>query len=512
MRKKISTKRIIAFALTIAVLVTTAAVISGCKNGNSKDDVLTISILDRGKISASEGNYEENRWTKWIDEESGIDVDWVPIPRNESKQKILALLAAGQAPDLIVEYDQAILTTMVQQGMVMPIDEVIEKYSTEYKKYLADNDDLRDYVTYDGQMYAVTSRRSSDYMLQIGMWIRQDWLDKLGLEMPQTTDDLLKVAKAFRDQDPDGNGKNDTIPISMPNWNQIFPHMFKTKNWYDEGGTLKHGSTTDRYGACVEYIKNLYDEGLVDPEFITDKDYSKAKQNWVTGKSGIMLYTWTEDLNKDLLTNNPKARPEPMACLETEFGLSGFPKLIPNFYVAFNKDMKNPELAMKFIDWMISDGWSTLSYGVEGEHYKLVDGIPQTIDQEKFDTEVAYAYEYPIVSQLDIKPEWVPVMASQDEMSQTLAKLRQKSLEVNMAVDYHEDIPLKPYIEEVENTYNDFVTKRDEICMETIIGGPSKDREWCMKQIKSEWERLGGSQAEKLMNEWWKEWKKTSKR
>lgn len=505
MKKNSVMKKMCAVFAAAAVVCTSFA---GCGGGGDDGSLkLSVSVYDRGKVPSSEGTYESNRWTKWINEQSGIDVSWVPVPRNESRRKLLALLAAGEAPDLIVDYDQTLLSTMVQQGSIMPVDEVIEKYSTTYKDYLEKNPDLKDYVTYDGQMYAITSRRSADQVVSTGMWIRQDWLDKLGLSMPTTTDELLEVARAFRDKDPDGNGVDDTVAISAPYWYEVFPDLFQaTKLWYDEDGTLKFGPTLDRYGESVEYVKTLYDEGLIDREFITDKDNSKQLQSWVTGKAGIFIYNWSETSNKELLQNDPNANPVPMTPPTTKYGQGGIlQETQANMYVAFNKDMKDPETAMKFIDWMLSDGWFTLKFGIEGEHYKLLeDGVPQVTDQDKYDKEVAYAYEYPIVSQWSVKPEWIPEMAAQDEMSQRLAKMRQKSLEVNSAVKFRRDIPAVPNIEEVDNTYSEFVVQRDDIRMQTITGGASKDKTWCMNQLRSEWKRLGGDEAERLMNEWWR--------
>ena len=416
-------KKVISMALLAAMSV---SMLSGC--GRSKtagsDGEISVSIYDRGQVPAEEGSYTNNRWTRYIDEQSGVKVNWVPIPRNEYKQKFNMLVASGEAPDLIVDYDIAMIRNFVQQGVLQPVDDFIESYSTEYKEYLKKHPELKQYTTYDGKMYAITSKRSIDGVINHGVWIRQDWLDKLGLSMPTTDAELLEVARAFQDGDPDGNGVDDTVPMAISNWHEIFPSMYQASNlWYVEDGKVKYGHTLDRYGESLRFLKNAYDENLIDSEFITDKDGTRQKQLWVTGKAGIFTKSWSETDNRELLQNNPEAEPVPMPPVATKYGTNAFwQEEDPYFYVAFNKNMKNPEAAMKLIDWMISDGWKPIKFGIEGEHYRDVNGVPQVIDQDKQKNEVAYAFEYAFVTQWDMKPEWTAAMAAEEDLGEAAGK------------------------------------------------------------------------------------------
>ena len=85
---------------------------------------ITVTVYDRGNVPASEGTIENNRWTRWINENGPVDVTFVAIPRVNPQQKLNTLFASGTAPDLIFEYNPNIKTLLYQQGMVMPLKQL----------------------------------------------------------------------------------------------------------------------------------------------------------------------------------------------------------------------------------------------------------------------------------------------------------------------------------------------------------------------------------------------------
>ena len=122
-----STGRLIGFLL---ILMLVATGFSGCNQKVGQEltttKELTISVYDRGQISSEEGDYNNNRWTRWIKEQTGINVKWIPIPRNDAKQKLSVLVATGEAPDIITEYDQSFIYSLYEQGVLLPLDDYIE--------------------------------------------------------------------------------------------------------------------------------------------------------------------------------------------------------------------------------------------------------------------------------------------------------------------------------------------------------------------------------------------------
>ncbi|MGG1311363.1 extracellular solute-binding protein [Cohnella laeviribosi] len=476
----------------------------------AKKPEISVSIFDRGEVSAEEGSYESNRWTKWINENAPATVKWIPVPRNQSQQKLNTLIAAGEAPDLIWEYDRAYISTLASQGAIQPIDQYIDKYSTSYKAYLQAHPELKPYLTINGKLYAVASVRGIDTIANHGMWIRQDWLDKLGLKTPTTIDELLDAARKFKTDDPDGNGKADTYGIVFnANGYQIMRSLFFTheNQWYLNDGKLEFGRIADRYADVLAFEKTLFDEGLIDQEYITDKNAQRAKQFWTTGKAGIFLGSWDmPNEYSDLKKNDPSAKPVALEPVATPYGKNGlYQENAPYIYVTFNKDMKEQqaEAAVKFLDWMIDKGWQPLKLGEENVHYKLVNGVPQTIDPQKFRQEVFYAREYAVLNQYSPKPEWFPIMAAQDPISQEYAKAKADSLTVAMKNKYRRDIPFNPDLPEANQLISAFSPIAEQIEAKVVTGGAQMTPQAGLDELRKEWKRLGGDNVEKLVQEWY---------
>lgn len=471
---------------------------------------ISVSIFDRGTVPAEEGTYESNRWTKWVNENAPATVKWVPVPRNEAQTKLNTLIASGSAPDLIWEYDRNYIAQLANQGAIQPIDKYLEKYSTSYKDYLKAHPELNSYLSFDGKMYAVASVRGTDSIANHAMWIRQDWLDKLGLKAPTTVDELIAVAKKFKDSDPDGNGKADTVPIVFNgNGTGIMRALFMASEnqWYVNGDKLEFARVTDRFGDSLAFQKQLFDDGLIDKEYITDKNFQKSLQLWTTGKAGIMLGSWNMEAQfTDLKKNVPEAKMTALESVSTKYGKNGlYQEAAPGIFVAFNSNMKEDkiEAAFKFLDWMIDKGWKPLKFGEENVHYKNVNGVPQTIDADKFRKEVSYAQEMPIVSQYGLKPEWFPVMAASDAVSQEYAKEKANSLNVAMKNKFRRDIAYGPSQPEVSQLLATFSPIAQQIEAKVVTGGGSMTAQAGVEELRKEWKRLGGENVEKIVNEWY---------
>ncbi len=467
---------------------------------------INISTFDRGQVSSDEGTYEDNRWVKWIREQSGIDVTIVPVPRNQAQDSLNVLFASGQAPDMVWEYDRAYIGKLVTQGVIQPIGDYIEKYSTSYKKYLQENPDLLPHMTFNGEIYAVTAKRPITAIANHGMWIRQDWLDELKLERPTTVEELVEVAKAFKQRYPD------STPIVGHTTADIYAAMFGAMNflWYLEDGKMQYGATLDRFADVIALEKQVYDLGLVDREYFTDNNNQRAAQLWTTGKAGIYLGQWGNGANdimiQDMLANVPNAKPEPLEMVASKYGKYGaYQESSPNILVAFNKEMKNPKAAIEYLDWLIDKGWYTLAYGEEGVHYKLVDGVPKRLDEDKFNKEVLYAGEYAVVRDQVVKAEDLMVMAADDELSQRIAALKVESLKLTLKNEFRRDIPYQPSFDEI----NEIRATLDKFIRETrataVTQGAKYTGEWAIGEIRKEWDRLGGAKAQEIAQQWYEE-------
>ncbi|CAK4836517.1 unnamed protein product [Aphanomyces euteiches] len=165
----------------------------------------------------------------------------------------------------------------------------------------------------DGKLYGIPVT-TQGYWSAMEMWIRQDWLDKLGLKVPTTTDELMTVAKAFTNDDPDKNGKKDTYGLALSKelenpLNGFFNafHAYP-RNWTtDASGNSVYGSIQPEMKEPLQKLADLYKAGAVDPEFGV-KDLAKMKEFIGSGKAGIVFGNFAFPLSglKPSFANNPE--------------------------------------------------------------------------------------------------------------------------------------------------------------------------------------------------------------
>ena len=173
-------------------------------------------------------DYETNKFTLFLEEKTGIDLTfyYLPYQKDQYTQKVNMMLAANELPDVflglnaVFQNNKLLLTA--KQGLIIPLNELIEEYCVEIYNLWenAMNREVKNIMTLDdGNIYAVP--KYSEYLNGIWpyrMWIYGPWLDKLGLSVPTTTEELYNVLKAFKEMDPNENGKPDEIPlVGAPN-------------------------------------------------------------------------------------------------------------------------------------------------------------------------------------------------------------------------------------------------------------------------------------------------------
>lgn len=518
-------KSVTAF-LAMSLLLT--AVLSGCagkeneetKNvqdgGSQNRGKISVSVYDRGNVPAAEGTIENNRWTKWINENGPVDVEFVAIPRNDSAQKINVLFASESAPDLIFEYSPATKTPLYNQKQLMPIDDMIQKYSTVYKNYLEQYPALKKAAAMsDGKMYQFGKLNSAGPLRAI--IIRADWLQKLNLDVPKTAEDYYKVARAFAEKDPDGNGKNDTYGMALSgDANLTVDQMFQSSSsWLVENNELVYG--WDQIKAKLEFKKRLFDEGIIDKDYMNDNKGAKASQDFVSGKVGIypaLISNWRDFTVKQYATlkkNVPEAKLMAIPYAETTFG-----RFNPTFNnpvqmtAVVNARCKNPEAVMKYVDFISSkDTGLALNYGIEGVHYRMESGKPEIIDAEKHKNEVSYNVDFRMLLGINAMADYAsdtddfnlndPIEKEGYEMYKNALKIYLDTSVPYAELTHSEHMPQLP---------NDLSTINANINMtdffdKAVVSGSSYTVDKAMNDAKAAWEKGGGKQIEDWMKNWY---------
>ncbi|HZG86469.1 extracellular solute-binding protein [Paenibacillus sp.] len=479
---------------------------------------ITVSIYDRGQIPKEEGTYSDNRWTRWINENGPVDVEFVPIPRNESQQKYSMLFASGEAPDLVLEYDNAFVNTLWAQKQLLPLDDLIAEHSTEYKKLLEKFPELKKLATKpDGKMYEIARIMKPEVLGM--MVIRKDWLDKLGLQVPQTIEELYQVADAFANGDPDGNGKKDTFGINLSQHATYYVDaMFQNEMFIVENGELIR--QFDRIKPAYEFKRRLFENNIVDKDFLTDTNGQKAEQDFASGKLGIYLaYSSVISRNFDTLKQNtPGAEIVAMPFPKTEYGQFG-PDFNPPFQLtgSVNAKAKDPVAVMKYIDFMVSE--PTVQYfanGEEGVHYTAsASGCPQPIDREKNKTEMGYINDYKMFMPTYLlktcavnERSLESTNAIDQEWIQIATEAQKLYLDPNRPHPGFTHAKFRPALEKDLNTlFNDGRNTMNEIMAKTIVSGNAYTVDQGVADVVSAWNQAGG----KKLEEWYKNWYQENK-
>ncbi len=346
---------------------------------------ISASILDRGAIAAGDGTYEENRVTQWINDQVadlGIKVNWVPVPRNQSRDKLNAMIAAETAPDLLWEYSRGWVSQLKQQKVILPVNDIIEKYSVDYKEYYNKNKAVIDpYVTMDdGMMYALTSLRAANSLPTAGVWYRKDLLDEAGVQEPKTLEDVIDTVKAVQAKHSDVVG----ISASIHYLNILKGTYGMSTNDQLEDEKLVHAIFTSKYKDCMDMARRFYLENIVDNEYIVDTAMTRQQQLWTSGKAIFKFDSASLPAGSDeLIKANSNVELRPLEPFESQYGKYMLtPQPMARFFINFNAKMNDEkqEAGMKFLDWMLTNGWYTTAFGIEGEQYTLSsNGLRQGI-------------------------------------------------------------------------------------------------------------------------------------
>ncbi|MFC6454659.1 ABC transporter substrate-binding protein [Paenibacillus vulneris] len=245
------------------------------------------------KLTASLQNFGEMAAYKKKEELTGIKVNWTHPPLGQQKDQFNLLVATNDMPDVIY-YNWADAVggpeKMLADGRIIKLNEYIDKYAPNLKKLIESDPEIKKQISLDdGTIYMFPYIRSDAKKLNAtaGLIIRKDWLDKLNLKMPTTIDEWYTVLKAFRENDPNGNGKKDELPFTgnngagnMTRLHDFAPAFGVLGGMQFKDGKIVYGPLQPEYKKFIETMAKWYAEGLIDPEIMTND--SKAFDYKVT--------------------------------------------------------------------------------------------------------------------------------------------------------------------------------------------------------------------------------------
>lgn len=534
------TKRVMALLLT-GTLVT--GILSGCQNsqepsGETKASVPAVTETAKEEAAASkesiasEGDVVDLEM--WVTNNGFLPVEKDSVVYNFYKdligvgitepyvewnggqtygEQLNLRIAAGEMPDIFQPVN-GMETGLAKEGALLDLTDLLPKYAPHLWEYAPEEtwNAVKSYdPTGEGRIYMIPLMIN---YARHGAMIRQDWLDKLNLEMPATQEEFVEVLRAFKTQDPNGNGQADEIPTggrAEARWMDYLFSMYGIAMWegypqwdiYD--GELTYSAVTPNMRDALEFISGLYQEGLLDIEtLINDKAAWDGK---VSSDQVGVFYQWPERsyqyATQIYNATGVKADWTVMPAISAE-GYEGYYTKMPtagiNLVVKATDDQAKIEAVMKVLDALANEEMrDALLLGPEGMHSeKAQDGTLKKLPEDKttqehlmVDPSGGFNNESSVIHQLELNN------TEQDSWAVNKSIQNVKDVQQYAKVIAGDGIPSSVYdgYDDIENRtlYVEYASK--------IIAG-----EWPIEKFDEfveKWYSSGGEEVTKAARQWY---------
>lgn len=309
------------------------------------------------------------------------------------------MIASGDYPDLIMadwthRSDGA--SKYVEMGIILDLAPYLDEYAPNFKAAMENDDEIRVQNTTD-EGYVVMFGMQG--ITHFGLQVRGDWLEKLGIDPPETMEDWYNMLVAFKTQDPNGNGEADEIPLAnyYAGYNTLkyFCGAYKTYDgsnsnpFYVDDGVIKFGPLTEGYKEWITEMAKWYREGLIDPDYLVNTP-EKCDANMLADRIGAIGENTKRVQGKYLdmmVPTNPDFTLDSVVTPAYSDGISYFTGDVYHKNktyrgTAVSATSEHKEIAIKYLDWFYSEpGIMLENYGIEGISYEMIDGKPVYTDE-----------------------------------------------------------------------------------------------------------------------------------
>lgn len=341
-----------------------------------KPVTLSILAIQNGKV------FDEN----WLTFQEAYKDTNVKLESSISKnltdeiQAFNLAVSSGNLPNIISYAYPDKIENLGMSGGMISLNSLIDQHAPNIKAFFEKYPRYKvDAVAADGNIYYIPFYYDWYAMkASQGLFIRKDWLDKLGLKVPETMDDFYKVLKAFKEQDPNGNGKADEIPYferTTEFATKELVGLFGAEyGFYIDNGIVKYGPSQERFKEAMPEVIKWYKEGLIDPEIYTrgfaGRDYM------LRNDIGGVTFDWfasTTAYNNDVDLKKQNEKFEFIAIAPPQYkGKSYAPdaRVTSMGGWGITASTKDPVVAIKYMDYWFSDkGYELYNWGVEGNTF-----------------------------------------------------------------------------------------------------------------------------------------------
>jgi putative aldouronate transport system substrate-binding protein len=496
------------------------------------DPPITVTMVRDmpGGLTFPEGDtLDSNVMTKMLEQKYGIKIvnNWV-TDGAAYYDKLNLSIASGDLPD-IFKVQPTQLKQLIEAGMVADLTDVYKKNITPLadEKLRTDNGVGIASATIDGKLMAIPYITAANEGAQM-IWLRKDWLDNLGLSAPKTMDDVYKISTAFKEKDPDKNGKSDTFGIGF--YSGIFGgfggmtgffnsfHAYKNM-WIKDpkgGNGLVQGNTQPEMKQALAKLQQMYKAGEIDKEFSV-KTADQLLTDIVNDKIGMFFGGFAEPLNKlnKAVTTNPNQVWEmyPLQSVDSKPAMAQVTAM-PGSYWVVNKKSKNPAAVVKMMNMYaesIFGKTADFKYMYDGkfavyqyqdvktfgatknlEHHLAIKEAFSTGNMSKLNPEGKGYFDQVKQYQGGDKSMWRYAKIFGPEGSETV--INKYVSEKLLYYDQFYGIPSELMVDK-NSTLNDLTNAT----FMKILLGESVD---LFDKYVSDWNRLGGNEITKEVNDW----------
>lgn len=338
------------------------------------------SHLGKGKLPDSNDPH-----VRYVAEKTGVEyVLQTTPPGADPAETLNVMIASNDLPDIFRPIG-GVEQTLIQQGGALALDELLPKYAPNvWSNIPKEAWDIVRAASPDGHIYYVPKVYT---IPERAPMIRKDWIDKVGLSVPETKDDYVKLLEAFRDKDPNGNGKADELPTTGREFGKWMDHLFAiygvamwegNPEWDIYDGKLQYAGITPNMRAAIEFIRDLYAKKLLDNEtFLNKGDVWQAKINNNLVGSWYHLPASLKDKYNAMKQTAPDAYIIGLPVPKVD-GFQGFvtQKSMGEVEWMIPKSAeKNAPNALKLLDFFYDKANAEfVQFGIEGVHHEVVNG------------------------------------------------------------------------------------------------------------------------------------------
>ena len=319
----------------------------------------------------------DSNWQVWQEAAKRTNVSLkgtISLSNSNEEEAFNLMMSSGNLADIIGYVDASSLEKLGRDGGMIPLNDLIKEHAPNIQKVLDEDARFRQTAySLDGNIYQIP--KNQELKAAEFWWIRQDWLDKLNLKAPTTVDELHDVLYAFRNEDPNGNGLKDEIPLfDRAGWKQPDEYLYlwdTSLEFYPRDGKMKYEPLEENFKTGVSNMIKWYQEGLIDPEIFTRA--ASSRHTLLGSDLGGCTHDWvsTANYNSTLQETIPGFQ---MVAIAPPADQNGVVKervsRYPGVGWGISSQCKDPVTVIKFMDYFFTEERSDLmNWGIEGDTF-----------------------------------------------------------------------------------------------------------------------------------------------